>query len=193
MVNGVTYTKRDRNGLVLLLASGNEAELATSCTTDVVDMSSVFEYAPGFNLNIGHWDTSKVTNMKVMFWAATFFNQDIGNWDTSKVTDMAGMFSNAIAFNKDISNWNTGAVTTMKAMFEGSSGFNNGGAPLSWDTGAVKNMDWMFRAASSFNQDLSGWNVAGVTACRLFYEGSGMATGSPPNPNFTKCTAFFSG
>ena len=41
-LGGVTYTKRDRAGLMALVGSANEADLVTSCTTGVTDMSSMF-------------------------------------------------------------------------------------------------------------------------------------------------------
>jgi hypothetical protein len=41
-LGGVTYTKRDRAGLVALVSSANEADLVTSCTTGVTDMSLMF-------------------------------------------------------------------------------------------------------------------------------------------------------
>ena len=43
VVNGVTYTKRDRTGLLALVGTVNEAELATSYTSGVTDMSSIFQ------------------------------------------------------------------------------------------------------------------------------------------------------
>ena len=42
--------------------------------------------------HISLWDTSNVTDMSRMFEYATEFNQDIGNWDTSNVTNMRFMF-----------------------------------------------------------------------------------------------------
>ena len=41
-LGGVTYTKRDRAGLMALVGSANEADLVTSCTTGVTDMTSMF-------------------------------------------------------------------------------------------------------------------------------------------------------
>ena len=38
----VTYTKRDRDGLLLLVRTANEADLATSCTTGVTNMKDMF-------------------------------------------------------------------------------------------------------------------------------------------------------
>ena len=42
VVDGVTYTKRDRAGLLALVGSANQADLVTSCTTGVTDMTSMF-------------------------------------------------------------------------------------------------------------------------------------------------------
>ena len=55
--------------------------------------------------SITGWNTSNVTNMSSMFETANEFNQDIGNWDTSKVQTMSSMFDGAFAFDQDLSNW----------------------------------------------------------------------------------------
>ena len=41
VVGGVTYTKRDRDGLLALKGTANEAELVTSCTSGVTNMGSL--------------------------------------------------------------------------------------------------------------------------------------------------------
>jgi len=41
-LGGVTYTKRDRDGLLALVGSFDEADLVTSCTTGVTNMASMF-------------------------------------------------------------------------------------------------------------------------------------------------------
>jgi surface protein len=41
---------------------------------------------------ISLWDTSNVTDMSVMFQGATNFNEYIGSWDTSNVTNMSLCF-----------------------------------------------------------------------------------------------------
>ena len=67
--------------------------------------------------HISLWNTSNVTNMSNMFNGATNFNEDIGNWDTSNVTDMSSMFYDAYKFNQDIGWWDTSKVTNMNRMF----------------------------------------------------------------------------
>jgi hypothetical protein len=43
ILGGTTYTKRDLDGLLALVGTDSEDQLATSCTTGVTDMSSLFE------------------------------------------------------------------------------------------------------------------------------------------------------
>ena len=79
VVDGVTYTKRDRVGLDALVAAvpTDEDGLATSCTTGVTDMSELFgSFAAS---------ESKVSD------PATF-NPDLSGWDTSSVTNTSSMF-----------------------------------------------------------------------------------------------------
>jgi hypothetical protein len=42
VVNGITYTKRDRAGLLNLVDTPDEGELVTSCTSGVTDMQNMF-------------------------------------------------------------------------------------------------------------------------------------------------------
>lgn len=77
-VDGVLYTKRDRDYLDYLGFSSTEWEVI--CTSGISDMSEVFYGATSFNQDIGSWDTSNVTNMREMFSRATFFNQDLSGW-----------------------------------------------------------------------------------------------------------------
>ena len=42
VIGGVTYTRRDGDGLRKLVGSANEGALVTSCTTGVTDTSNLF-------------------------------------------------------------------------------------------------------------------------------------------------------
>ena len=98
-----TFTKRSNYYLNSLSYGSNE--WPTICTSEVSNMSYLFEDASSFNQDIGSWDTSNVTNMSWMFFGADSFNQDIGHWDTSNVTNMWSVFFNAESFNQNIGTW----------------------------------------------------------------------------------------
>ena len=120
-------------------------------TSEIADMSELF-MSSDFNEDVGYWDTSNVTNMSRMFDGAEFFNQDISSWDTSSVTDMELMFSGRVigsslttlgaipliastSFNQDIGSWDTSRVTDMSGMFAGADAFNQDIG--NWDTSIV--------------------------------------------------------
>ena len=163
-VRTTEYTKRT---VADIRADNNLAE--TACTSDIMDMSSLFEKAYLFNQDIGSWDVSKVTNMSLMFEEAYLFNQDIGGWDVSKVTNMGRMFQHAYLFNQDIGGWDVSSVTDMAVMFRFAVAFNQdiGG----WDVSSVTEMHAMFSTARSFNQDIGSWDVSKVEIMQEMFWG----------------------
>ena len=72
-----------------------------------------------FSQEIGLWGTSNVNDMSSMFDSAYSFNECIGNWGTSNVTDMKEMFSYAASFNQDLS---SSCVTNISSLPNGFSG-----------------------------------------------------------------------
>lgn len=129
-------------------------------TSNVTNMSALFQNATLFNQNTGAWNTGNVVSMTGMFQKASAFNQNIGNWNTANVTSMVGMFNGASVFNQNIGNWNTANVTNMGMMFMNAYVFNQD--ITNWNTANVNNMSDMFNAAVSFNQDIDDWQTANV-------------------------------
>jgi len=151
VVNGVTYTKRNRFQIT-------PQNAATTCTSGITDMSALFYLNQTFNQNISTWDVSNVNNMAYMFQYATAFNQPIGDWNVSNVTNMRDMFSYS-NFNQPIGNWNVGNVTDMAYMFFYNSSFNQ---PIGdWNVSSLIDMEVMFYN-SNFNQPIGDWNVSNV-------------------------------
>jgi surface protein len=138
-------------------------------TSNVTDMSFLFEVVGHFNDNISEWDTSNVTDMSYMFNKATFFNQSLENWNVAKVT-MGELFCRASRLNQPLGKWKFGR-SNLSRMFEDAVSFNQ---PLeSWNVGKVINMSYMFSGARSFNQPLAKWNIANVKdMSRMFYHAS---------------------
>ncbi|TFG17611.1 MAG: BspA family leucine-rich repeat surface protein, partial [Promethearchaeota archaeon] len=136
-------------------------------TSNITDMSYMFNLATDFNQPIGNWNVSKVTSMAYMFHYASDFNQPIGNWNVSKVTSMTYMFYSASDFNQSIGNWNVSKVTSMTYMFAYTHEFNQ---PLeNWDVSKVTSMAYMFYYASDFNQSIGNWDVSSVTNMQYMF------------------------
>jgi surface protein len=182
VIDGATYTKRDKAGIeVLLNEDENNPKLATTCTSGITDMSIMFSYENNFNADISHWDVSNVTNMRAMFFKASNFNGNISDWDVSSVKDMSQMFNGAESFNQDIGDWDVSNVTNMRSMFNSAEAFNqnistkevtpeDASTYTAWDVGSVTDMGSMFAGASIFNQDISDWDVSSVTNMDRMFE-----------------------
>ena len=184
-VNGVQYTKVDRNTLIAKRDAGENLGLV--CTSGITSLKDMFrKKGPSANTlasGIGNWDTSSVTNMSRMF-ANSNFNQDISNWDVSSVTNLDRTFNGAQSFNQDLSSWNTSSVKIMKQTFIKARSFVSNIS--TWNTSSVTDMRETFREADAFNTDLSGWSVDNVTQCGGFILNADLMS-TDKIPNFTNC------
>ena len=62
-------------------------------------------------------DTSEITNMSGLFESMDKFNGDISDWDVSNVIDMSQMFKKS-NFKKNISKWDVRKVIKMNSIFK---------------------------------------------------------------------------
>ena len=131
-----------------------------AATSNITNMSNMFNNKTSFNQDLSSWDVSNVTDMSSMFFYATSFNQNISSWDVSSVTTIGSMFSNATSFNQNISSWDVSSVTYAIGMFNMATSFNQDIS--GWDVSSVTDMMSMFYGAAEFNQDLSQWCVTKI-------------------------------
>ena len=144
-------------------------ELNEIDTSEVTNMSSMFNTTNIAKLDLSKFDTSKVKNMNGMFCAAKVSTLDISNWDTGNVTDMGSMFINVTTLKSlDLTHFNTKNVTTMAQMFDGMTSIeylNLSG----WTNEKLRNMGHMFRnvgrfaAVSDVVIDLTDFKTPNVT------------------------------
>ena len=163
--------------------TANANAIIEADTSEITDMSNLFEYNSYFNLDISVWDTSNVTDMSSMFNNASSFNQNIRDWDVSNVTNMENMFQNAVAFNNGGDTLRTWAsavsnVTDMSGMFANADSFN---ADIeNWYTPNVTDMEKMFYFNDAFNQDISDWTVDNVIYADGFADHSSLTNYHQP-------------
>ncbi len=130
-------------------------------TSEVTNMSHMFDYVTIPELDLSYFDTSNVTNMSHMFSGSRINKIDITNFDTHKVENMEYLFSDFGTLNLDLSYFDTSNVKTMKGMFNSNplneidlSGFN---------TSNVTDMSYMFAETNFQTLDLSHFNTKNVT------------------------------
>lgn len=172
VVDGVTYTKRSRKALDLLIAARDAAAISTTCTSSITAMDSLFIDVPSslaavpaearaeylaIRRQLASTDRSEASSHQ----DGVTIDYDVTSWDVSRVTDMRAMFAYQTEFNQDISGWDVSNVTDMTEMFNHAYQFNQDIS--GWDVSNVTSMQLMFHYAQAFNQPIGRWNVSKVT------------------------------
>ncbi|HGW2854599.1 TPA: BspA family leucine-rich repeat surface protein [Enterococcus faecalis] len=121
-------------------------------TSQLVDMSNMFNGCVASKIDLDGWNTSNVTRMTSMFSGCNQIKKlDLGSFDTSKVTNMTAMFKNcANLINLNVSSFNTRNVINMRNMFEGTSMLQLIDLSNFEISSSVSSINWsMFRTTST--------------------------------------------
>ncbi len=157
----------------------NALDLSALDTSNVEDMSFMFESIPFVSLDFSSFDTSNATNMYGMFWNCRYLKElNISSFDTSKVDNMCYMFSNCSSLQEiDLTNFDTSNVWAMNSMFEGCSSLSS--LELnSFNTSKVKTMSGMFQNCRSLEEiDLSHFDTSNVKLMGISINQGGMFEG----------------
>ena len=106
-------------GLFFLCNSLTSLDLSNFDTSQVTDMSYMFNGIGCGTLNLSNFDTSQVTNMNSMFRSTQLTSLDLSNFDTSQVTDTGRMFYISKKLTKFIGILDLSSCTYCEFMFNG--------------------------------------------------------------------------
>ena len=146
------------------------ADISEWNVSSVQNMENMFDSAYAFNQDLSKWKINNVMSMSHMFRDAKSFNSPLFAIDTKVAVylrDTSSMFQGAGEFNQDLSHWDLSRVLLMRAMFERCTMFNSPVfrivKPPGKDVVEVHDTARMFLHCESFDQDLSAWDLSGVT------------------------------
>ena len=99
-------------------AKAKYGPIASWDTSDVTDLSWLFEDKYHFNEDISRWNVSNVVNMELMFCCATSYNGDLSCWEVGQVEDMDYMAAHAISFDRQLNGaWATSTASKYRMFF----------------------------------------------------------------------------
>ena len=96
-------------------------------TSELTSMCCMFYWCNMLQtINLNNWDTSNVEDMSSMFEYCGVNELDLSNFDVSNVTDMTAMFGHCSSLQTiNFNNWNPSSVEDMWGMFENCSSLSN--------------------------------------------------------------------
>ena len=149
-------------------------------TSEITDMSHLFDDIENRNFDVSKWDVSNVENMSHMFYGySKFEGKGLENWNVGNVTNMSYMFYYCENFDCDLYDWNVSNVTDMKGMFTWCNNFTGKGLE-NWDVSNVKYMTSMFANCISFEgKGLENWNISNVKDMHYMFNGCTSLINTP--------------
>lgn len=116
----------------------------------------------GVDADLNYIDTSEITDMSFLFDNLNPGKIDVSSWDVSKVELMTGMFAHCENFDADLTGWDVSNVKTFRWMFEDCKKFKGVGLK-DWNVKNADSLGRIFSGCEEFNEDISGWDISGAT------------------------------
>ncbi len=130
-------------------------------------------------LNLTNFKTTNVTDISYIFQRTKLTELDLSSWDVAKVTNFEYMFNSATELETlNLSGWGeyrTATDVTMRGMFYGMSALTSLNL-TNFTTNNVTNMSYMFRLNGLTSLDLSGWDVTKVTTFASMFQETALKT-----------------
>ena len=135
---------RVQDGLRLPIANIGHVDLNYIDTSEVTNLTSVFNSSKMESVDISQWDTSNVQTMNSMFQYCSSLSDIKFNFRTANLTNMGTMFDGCNSLiSLDLSMFDVSKVTDMFAIFNDC--FSLSSINISnWDMRAVNNVSRMF-------------------------------------------------
>jgi len=153
-----------QNGKRLVNANGSMGNWDMSNLNS--SFPSVFQNCTRFNVDISRWNLPSTPSLDSTFQGCATFNQPIGEWNISP-SNVRNLFYQAFKFNQPLTNWTIPA--SLSGTFRQAHAFNSfPGTPA----GTFTSMYYAFNNAYVFNQDISSWDVSGVTNFTACFQGT---------------------
>ncbi len=161
-----------REQLKVMIENGEDVTKVN--TSQITDMSHLFEHARTFNQDISNWDVSNVTNMSYMFFPDgdgsqyKFKNHDLRKWNVKKVTNHEFFFDSFLAQTNIEPNWIDKPANCLTKN-ELRRKIKNHEDVTQVDTSCITDMSFLFAGQRDFNQDISNWDVSNVTNMKRMF------------------------
>lgn len=149
-----------RNIVALILDKKYQGTLNDIDTSNIEDMSDLFDQMNYTKLDLSNWNMSNVKNIHKMFGRCPRLKEvNCSNWDVSNIEEMGSLFIDCKNLVKviGIENWKTDSLTNIQSMFFNCKKFD--GDFSSWNVSNVDKMAAAFAGCENLDNTFENWKL----------------------------------
>ena len=149
-------------------------DLSAFDTSEVIDMTCMFQWYCGGELDLGNFNTENVVDMSCMFEGCDIEVLDLSMFDTSSIKCMSYMFSMCYSLEDVyLDSFNTKNVDSMERMFDGCKALTDldlSSFVISTDLDDVVDLSCMFKDCISLESiNITEFNVSNALVANMFF------------------------